>query len=146
MTHAGVAPAIDVDGLRKYYEVHEKEPGLMGSLKSFFNRKTRQVKAVDGVSFRIQQGEVVGFLGPNGAGKTTTLKCLSGLLYPTEGRAAVLGFTPFARQPAFLKAITLVMGQKNQLLWDLPAMDSFLINQAIYEIPEATFKQTLGEL
>ncbi|MBI5650263.1 MAG: ATP-binding cassette domain-containing protein [Chloroflexi bacterium] len=137
---------IQVDHLCKYYQVHQKEPGLIGSLKSFVARKYSDVKAVDDVSFAIDAGEVVGFLGPNGAGKTTTLKVLSGLLYPTRGVARVLDFTPHERRAAFLRNITLVMGQKQQLNWDLPAMDTFLVNAAIYEIPDEQFKKTLAEL
>ncbi len=137
---------IEVDHLSKYYQVHEKEPGLMGSLRSFVARKYRDVKAVEDVSFCIERGEMVGFLGPNGAGKTTTLKVLAGLLYPTRGRATVLGFTPHKRETAYLKQFTLVMGQKQQLLWDLPAIETFLVNQAIYEIPKGQFEATLKEL
>ncbi len=141
-----MACLIDVDRLSKFYQVHEKEPGLMGSLRAFVARKYRSVKAVDGVSFTIDQGEMVGFLGPNGAGKTTTLKVLSGLLYPTVGRVSVLGFTPHRRETAFLKQFTLVMGQKQQLMWDLPPLESFLVNQAIYEVPKPDFDATLREL
>jgi ABC-2 type transport system ATP-binding protein len=135
-----------VEHLCKYYRVHQKEPGFAGSLKSLVSRKYTDVKAVDDVTFEIGGGEVVGFLGPNGAGKTTTLKVLSGLLYPTTGRARVLDFTPSDRRADYLRQITLVMGQKQQLNWDLPAMETFLVNAAIYEIPDAQFKQTLGEL
>jgi ABC-2 type transport system ATP-binding protein len=123
---------IEVLNLEKHYTVAEKEPGLSGSLKSFFKRQTKLVKAVGNVSFRIESGEMVGFLGANGAGKTTTLKILSGLLHPTGGSARVAGFVPFERKTNFLKTITLIMGQKQQLMWDLPALDSFLVNQAIY--------------
>jgi len=137
---------IHVDQLSKHYQVHEKEPGLAGSLRSFVARKYRTVKAVDGVSFDIGAGEMIGFLGPNGAGKTTTLKVLSGLLYPTSGVATVMGFTPNKREAAYLKQFTLVMGQKQQLLWDLPAVETFLVNQAIYEIPRAEFDATVKEL
>lgn len=137
---------IDVKGLSKYYQVHQKEPGLAGSVKSLFKRKYYDVKAVDDVSFSIEEGELVGFIGPNGAGKTTTLKTLSGLLYPTSGEVSVLGYTPWKRQPAFQKQFALVMGQKNQLWWDLPAIESFILNKEIYEVPDAKYKETLGEL
>lgn len=137
--------AVQVRDLRKSYTVHEKDPGLMGSVRSFFNRRSHEVEAVKGVSFDLAPGEVVGFLGPNGAGKTTTLKMLSGLLHPTGGTARVAGFEPRKRETPFLKQITLVMGQKQQLIWDLPALDSFLVNQAIYEIPEAQYQATMRE-
>lgn len=136
---------ITATNLSKHYEVHDKEPGFIGSLRSFVKRNTRIVKAVDGVSFTIEDGEMVGFLGPNGAGKTTTLKMLSGLLHPSGGELSVNGFTPKERKTAFLKNITLVMGQKQQLMWDLPAYDSFLVNQAVYEIADAEFKATMQE-
>ena len=139
-------PVIRVQHLCKYYKVHQKEPGLAGSLRSFFHRKYEDVKAVDDLTFQIDAGEIVGFLGPNGAGKTTTLKVLAGLLFPTSGSVSVLGFTPYERRSAYLKQFTLVMGQKQQLLWDLPAMETFLVNRAIYEIPDAAFKATLDEL
>ncbi|WP_102125029.1 ABC transporter ATP-binding protein [Deinococcus planocerae] len=137
--------AVHVRDLRKSYTVHDKEPGFLGSLRSFVRRKSRQVEAVRGVSFDLAPGEVVGFLGPNGAGKTTTLKMLSGLLHPSSGVARVAGFEPRRRETAFLKGITLVMGQKQQLIWDLPALDSFLVNQAIYEIPDAQYRATMSE-
>ena len=137
---------IEVSNLKKYYRVFQKEPGLMGSLKSLVNRKYEAVKAVDDISFSINAGELVGFIGPNGAGKTTTLKVLSGLLYPTSGEARVLGYNPFDRKPQFQKQFSLVMGQKNQLWWDLPALDSFLLNKEIYEVPRAQFDHTLAEL
>ena len=139
-------PIIQVQHLSKYYKVHQKEPGLAGSIRSFVHRKYEDVKAVDDLTFHIDEGEIVGFLGPNGAGKTTTLKVLSGLLFPTGGSVSVLGFTPYERRTAYLKQFTLVMGQKQQLLWDLPAMETFLVNQAIYEIPRDVFRATLDEL
>jgi len=137
---------IDVKNLKKYYKVHQKEPGLSGSIKSLFSRKYYDVKAVDNVSFEIGEGELVGFIGPNGAGKTTTLKVLSGLLYPTTGKVSVLGYTPWDRKPAFQKQFSLVMGQKNQLWWDLPAIESFILNKEIYEVPDSQYKKTLDEL
>src|SRR5262245_17971978 len=136
---------ITVRNLENHYAVHEKEPALVGSLRSFIRRKTTIVRAVDGVSFEIGAGEMVGFLGPNGAGKTTTLKMLAGLLHPSAGAVGVAGFTSRERKAAVLKTITLVMRQKQQLLWDLPAFDSFLVNQAIYEIPESEFQATMRE-
>lgn len=139
-------PIITVKDLKKYYRVHEKEPGLMGSVRSLFSRKYHDVKAVDNINFEIGEGELVGFIGPNGAGKTTTLKCLSGLLYPTSGEVKVLGFTPWDRKPEFQKQFSLVMGQKNQLWWDLPAIETFILNKEIYEVPDEKFKQTLDKL
>lgn len=139
-------PIISVKNLKKYYQVHQKEPGLSGSLKSLFNRKYIDVKAVDDVSFEIKEGELIGFIGPNGAGKTTTLKVLSGLLYPTSGESKVLGFNPWERKSAYQKQFSLVMGQKNQLWWDLPAQESFILNKEIYEVPDQNYKQTLDEL
>lgn len=138
--------SIEVRGLRKYYQVHRKEAGLMGSIRAFVHRQYETVKAVNGIDFTIESGEMVGFLGPNGAGKTTTLKVLAGLLHPTAGEVRVLGYTPFARQTAFLKQITLVMGQKQQLLWDLPAIETFAVNRVIFEVPEHEYRQTLNEL
>ncbi len=138
--------AIQVTNLKKYYQVHQKEPGLAGSLKSLFFRQYKDVKAVNNVSFSIEDGELVGFIGPNGAGKTTTLKCLSGLLYPTSGEVQVLGYTPWDRKPQFQKQFSLVMGQKNQLWWDLPPMETFLLNKEIYEIQDEDFKRVLNDL
>lgn len=137
---------IFVSHLQKYYSVYQKEAGLWGAWRSFFSRQYFEVKAVDEISFKIEPGELVGFIGPNGAGKTTTLKCLSGLLYPTTGKIAVFGFTPWERKGDFLKKISLVMGQKNQLFWDLPPLESFLLNKEIYEISEGDFKKNLATL
>jgi len=135
-----------VEQLSKTYQVPEREGGFGAAVRSFFKRKYKDVKAVERVSFRIEPGEVVGFLGPNGAGKTTTLKMLSGLLHPTSGRASVLGFTPWERKSEYLRSMTLVMGQRNRLSWDIPAADSFLLNQAIYRIPDDEYKKTYKEL
>lgn len=139
-------PIILVNNLKKYYSIFQKEPGLLGSLKSFVNRKYIDVKAVDGISFAIKEGELVGFIGPNGAGKTTTLKVLSGLLYPTAGQVKVLGKEPFKREKEFQRNISLIMGQKNQLWWDLPAIDSFILNKEIYEIDEVVYKDNVKKL
>jgi ABC-2 type transport system ATP-binding protein len=138
--------AVHVDALEKVFDVPEREPGLVAATKSLVRRKTRAVRAVDGISFGIEPGEVVGFLGPNGAGKTTTLKMLSGLLYPTGGEARVLGYVPSKREREFLRRITLVMGNRNQLQWDLPALDSFELNRAIYRIPREDFVALRDEL
>ncbi len=138
--------AVHVDGLLKVFDVPEREQGLVAATKSLVRRKTKAVRAVDEISFRIEPGEVVGFLGPNGAGKTTTLKMLSGLLYPTGGEALVLGLVPSKRQREFLSRITLVMGNRNQLQWDLPALDSFELNRAIYRIPRDEFVPMRDEL
>ncbi|NJL87159.1 MAG: ATP-binding cassette domain-containing protein [Leptolyngbyaceae cyanobacterium SM1_1_3] len=137
---------IRVDHLSKRYPVAIKQPGLKGTLQHFFRRTYRYIEAVQDVSFEIQPGEIVGFLGPNGAGKTTTLKMLTGLIHPSEGQVQVAGYTPFERQTDFLRQITLVMGQKQQLLWDLPAMDSLRINAAIYGLSEKEFHYRVAEL
>ncbi len=137
---------IRADNLSKFYPVALKEPGFWGTMRHFFRRKYRQVEAVKDVSFQIEPGEIVGFLGPNGAGKTTTLKLLSGLIHPSAGRLEVAEHQPFKREHAFLRKITLVMGNKQQLIWDLPAADSFRVNAAVYEIPEAEFKKRVAEL
>lgn len=137
---------ITVTNLGKVYRVPIKPPGLMGSLQSLWRREHREVHAVSNLSFSIQPGERVGFLGPNGAGKTTTLKMLSGLLHPSQGQISVLGHRPQERSVAFLSQITLVMGQKQQLLWDLPARETFELNRALYGIERAEFKKTLDDL
>src|SRR5437868_14924452 len=131
---------VHVRGLQQIYKVHERETGVGATVRSFFKRKFKEVPAVGGIDLDIARSEIVGFLGPNGAGKTTTLKVLSGLLYPTGGDATVLGFRSFDRQNEFLRQITLVMGQKNQLIWDLPALESFEVNRVIYEIPRADYQ------
>ncbi len=139
-------PTIVVERLSKTYKVPEREGGFGAAVRSFFKRKYKEVKAVQQVNFKIGQGEIVGFLGPNGAGKTTTLKMLSGLLHPTDGKASVLGFIPWELKPDYLQSMTLVMGQRNRLSWDIPAADSFLLNQAIYRIPDDQYKKTFKEL
>lgn len=138
--------AIIVEHLTKNFEVAEKEKGFVGSLSSLISPQKKVIRALKKISFSIKEGELVGFIGPNGAGKTTTLKILSGLLYPTAGFIQVLGFDPWDRKPEFLKQIALVMGQKNQLWWDLPAIDTFELNRAIYEISDREFQETLDEL
>jgi len=137
---------IRVKNLVKRYEFYRKEPGLWGTLKSFFYRKKNFADAVQNISFTIKEGEMVGFLGPNGAGKTTTLKMLSGILYPTSGSVEVLGFVPYDRKKDFKKQFSIVMGQKDQLVRMLPAMDNFLLFKEFYEAPEGEFEETLQEL
>ncbi len=139
-------PIIEAEGLTKTYRVFQKKEGLLGSLRGLYRREYKDVRAVDDISFSIEPGEMVAFLGPNGAGKTTTLKMLSGLIYPTSGEASVLGFVPSLRADAFRRRFALVMGQKNQLWWDLPAADSFQLNREIYSIPAPEFQKTLNEL
>jgi ABC-2 type transport system ATP-binding protein len=137
---------IDVRGLAKHYRVHRRPPGLAAALRSVFRRRYETVRAVDGIDFSVGEGERVGFLGPNGAGKTTTLKMLSGLLHPTAGEVRVASHVPRRREAEFLKQITLVMGQKQQLIWDLPPAETFSMNRAIYEIPRPDFDRMLSEL
>jgi ABC-2 type transport system ATP-binding protein len=139
-------PDIEVRDLRKTFVVPVREAGLRASVRSLVRREHREVRAVDGISFQIEPGEVVGFLGPNGAGKTTTLKMLSGLLYPTGGKLSVLDHVPSQRKPTFLEQITLVMGNRNQLQWDLPAVDSFEMNRAVFGLDRRDFRRTLDEL
>src|SRR3989454_9781778 len=134
-----MASGITAERLSKTFRVKVRDPGLGGALRALVRPRYRDVHAVREVTFRIEPGEIVGFLGPNGAGKTTTLKMLTGLLHPTTGRVEVAGFTPQRRQREFLTSITLVMGQKQQLIWDLPAADTFLVNQAVYAIPDSDF-------
>jgi ABC-2 type transport system ATP-binding protein len=138
--------AIEAVQLTKHFRVPQKAPGLKGAFTGLFSRRYRDVQAVKGISFTIKEGELVGFLGPNGAGKTTTLKMLSGLLHPSTGAAQVLGFVPWKRERRFQKQFTMIMGQRTQLWWDLPAWDSFLLNQQIFEVPDAEFRSTVQEL
>ncbi|MEY2881293.1 MAG: hypothetical protein RLZZ15_3673 [Verrucomicrobiota bacterium] len=137
---------IEVSHLTRVFRTYKKKPGFWGGVKGLFHREFEETRAADDVSFSIGEGEFVGFLGPNGAGKTTTLKMLSGLIYPTSGTARVAGFDPTKRENAYRRLFALVMGQKNQLWWDLPAIESFNLLRAIYAIPEAQFKATLDEL
>jgi ABC-2 type transport system ATP-binding protein len=139
-------PVIEVSGLTKAFRTYKKQPGFSGAVKGLFRRQYEQTLAVNEVGFQIEPGELVGFLGPNGAGKTTTLKMLAGLLYPTSGTAKVLGHTPWERHDDYRRQFALVLGQKNQLWWDLPAGDSFELHREIYAIPATEFRETLSEL
>ena len=144
--HDSSVPAIDVQGLTKEFRSAKKAPGLGGAIRGLFRRETETVVAVRDVSFRIEEGEFVGFLGPNGAGKTTTLKMLSGLLYPTRGTANVLGHVPWHREDGYRRQFALLLGQKNQLWWDLPARESLELNGRIYGLQESRFRRTIDEL
>ena len=137
---------IEVNGLCKEFSYYEKEQGLKGSLKNLLSRKTLTKTAVKNLNFQIQKGEIVGFLGPNGAGKTTSLKMLSGILFPTSGEAQVLGYTPWDRKNEYKRRISIIMGQKNQLWWDLPAIDSMNLNRQIYDIDEQEYQKRLKEM
>jgi ABC-2 type transport system ATP-binding protein len=141
-----MTPAIHVRGLRKIYTVPVREPGLWAAVRGLVRRGSLDVAAVDGISFDVAAGEMVGFLGPNGAGKTTALKMLSGLLHPSGGELNVLGFLPSRREEAFLRQITLVMGQRSQLAWDIPALDSFELNAAIYDVSAADYRRMVDEM
>jgi ABC-2 type transport system ATP-binding protein len=139
-------PQIVVRNLTKVYRVPEREPGLAASLKSLVRRTYRDVEAVREISFSVEAGEMVGFIGPNGAGKTTTLKMLAGLLYPTAGEARVLGYEPWSRKPAYLVQISMVLGNKSQMLWDIPPTDTFRVLGEIYHVPPAELERTLDTL
>src|SRR6188768_3209278 len=145
-TSTPLMSAIETHGLTKVYRTYKKAPGLWGAIKGLGHREYEEVRAADGVTFSIEEGEFVGFLGPNGAGKTTVLKMLSGLLNPTSGTARVLGFTPWERKDAMKRQFSLLMGQKNALWWDLPARESLELNRAIYGIEPARFKTIVGGL
>ena len=138
--------AIEVSGLTKTFRTYKKQPGFKGAIRGLFKREYEQVAAVSDVSFKVAPGELVGFLGPNGAGKTTTLKMLAGLLYPTSGAAKVLGHVPWERHDAYRRQFALVLGQKNQLWWDLPARESLELNAKIYGIPQDRFERTVAEM
>ncbi|WP_129728050.1 ABC transporter ATP-binding protein [Ectobacillus funiculus] len=138
--------SIEVQQLNKQFQIHVRQAGWTDALRSLFKREYQLVEAVKDISFHIPSGEIVGFLGPNGAGKTTTIKMLAGLLHPTAGQIQVGGYVPFEQKAEFKKMMSLVMGQKSQLIWDIPPMETFLVNKAIYEIEERAFRQTLDEL
>jgi ABC-2 type transport system ATP-binding protein len=145
--NANVAlPVVHIKGLRKVYVVSHQETGAIATMQSLVRRRKLEIAAVDGISFDLVPGEIVGFLGPNGAGKTTTLKMLSGLLHPTSGEATVLGYVPWKREKSFLRQVTLVMGQRNQLVWDIPALNTFELNRAIYRIPPEDYRRMVAEL
>ncbi|MEK7706878.1 MAG: ABC transporter ATP-binding protein [Verrucomicrobiota bacterium] len=139
-------PVIQVNGLTKTFRTYKKQPGFAGAVKGLFHRTYEQIVAVNNVSFAIEPGELVGFLGPNGAGKTTTLKMLAGLLYPTNGAARVLDYVPWERHDGYRRQFALVLGQKNQLWWDLPARESLELNSKIYGIPADRFERTVAEM
>src|SRR5512141_1645507 len=139
-------PAIEVSGLTKAFRTYKKQPGFSGAVRGLFRRRYEQTVAVKDVSFTIEPGELVGFLGPNGAGKTTTLKMLAGLLYPTSGSAQVLGYVPWERNDGYRRQFALLLGQKNQLWWDLPARESLELNAKIYGISNAMLERTVSEM
>jgi ABC-2 type transport system ATP-binding protein len=139
-------PVIEVQGLTKSFRTYKKKPGLMGAVKGLFHREHEMTVAVKEVKFSIEEGELVGFLGPNGAGKTTTLKMLAGLLYPSSGSAQVLGYVPWERKDGYRRQFALLLGQKNQLWWDLPARESLELNAKIYGIPKDSFERTVAEM
>src|SRR6266545_6256737 len=139
-------PVIDVQSLTKTFRTYKKQPGFSGAVRGLFRRKYETTYAVKEVAFQVEEGELVGFLGPNGAGKTTTLKMLAGLLYPSSGSATVLGYIPWKRDDGYRRQFALLLGQKNQLWWDLPARESLELNAKIYGIPQDSFERTVGEM
>src|SRR5216117_2989634 len=139
-------PVIEVNGLTKTFRTYKKRPGFTGAIKGLFHRQYEQTVAVKDIRFSIEPGELVGFLGPNGAGKTTTLKMLAGLLYPTSGDAQVLGYVPWERNDGYRRQFALLLGQKNQLWWDLPARESLELNAKIYGIPDEVLERTVAEM
>src|SRR5579864_7024088 len=139
-------PVIEVNNLTKAFRTYKKRPGFSGAIRGLFHREYEQTVAVKDVNFTVEPGELVGFLGPNGAGKTTTLKMLSGLLYPTSGSARVLGYVPWERDDGYRRQFALLLGQKNQLWWDLPARESFELNAQIYGIPRLTMERRVAEM
>src|SRR5688572_26344682 len=143
---SGAMPVIDVQGLTKAFRTYKKQPGFSGAVKGLFSRKYETTYAVKEVNFQVEEGELVGFLGPNGAGKTTTLKMLAGLLYPSSGSATVLGYVPWKRDDGYRRQFALLLGQKNQLWWDLPARESLELNAKIYGIDRGIFERTVDEL
>ena len=137
---------IEVKNLSKSFNISSKKPGFKNTLKHFVNRETKSIKVIKNISFEIKEGEIIGFLGANGAGKTTILKILCGLIYPSEGKVSVSGYTPYKRNNKFLKKITLIMGQKQQLIWDLPPIESFYLNASIYDINKVEAKRRIKKL
>lgn len=144
--HGGYMKIISIHGLKKNYLTHERGSSFADAVKSLFVRKTILVEALKNISFDVEEGEILGFLGPNGAGKSTTLKILTGVLYPTSGDADILGYNPWRQRKAYVSKIGAVFGQKSQLIWDIPPLDSFEMNKAIYDIPTSIYKERLSRM